>query len=298
MTNVAFGARVLRDLQRPRRQFGGRRVLADAAGELRRATLIVMSDDGHRPGERLFEAYLDEHGYPPRVHEPDLGIKRRPDYLVHRNGEECVCEVKEFEETPGRSLRGRGGGTRSMEVVLQPVRNKIRAAARQLKPLADSGMPLVVVLANPVHAVVPLGPREIVWAMYGDPAFRFAVDPRTGGPADDGRFIVTRNGKLRNDHPYISAILVVSEREHAVDFYEQMAARNAHLTANAKMDLIYGARDAGEVPEGSYHRVDVFTTMSPAAVPLPDTLFDGPNDRRFEFDATAGAYVNADVSRK
>jgi hypothetical protein len=44
------------------------------------------------------------------------------------------------------------------------------------------------------------------------------------------------------------------------------------------------AEERGEVPEGSYHRVDVFKTLSPRAVPLPDVFFDGPGDRLFDYE--------------
>jgi hypothetical protein len=178
-----------------------------------------------------------------------------------------------------------------MTSVLRPVRNKIRAAAKQLKPLAGSGRPLVIVLANPRGAWVGLAPREMVWAMYGDPAFSFTVDPETGEPVDEGAFTVTRNGKLRNDHPYISAVAVVFQRDHAVDYYEELVAGMEGATADEKMRAINLAKDRGDVPEGHYHRLDVYRTMSAQAASLPAELFNGPKDRLFEFDAEAGAYV-------
>lgn len=173
-------------------------------------------------GELLFEAYLAEHGYPEPAYEPDLGVPTRPDYVVMRGEAEAICEVEEFSADSGWSPSSAGpSGRRSMEVVMRPVRNKIREGARQLKPLAESGRPLVIVLANPSGAWVGLSPRELVWAMYGDPAYRFAINADTGEAAD-GEFITTRNGKLRNDHPYISALALVAKRERAVDFYEEL----------------------------------------------------------------------------
>jgi hypothetical protein len=87
-----------------------------------------------------------------------------------------------------------------MEDVLRPARQKIRDAAKQLKPLRDYGRPLVVVLANPQGAFVQLRPPEMVWSMYGDPAFEFAGDAATGERVGEGGFVVTRNGRLRKDH--------------------------------------------------------------------------------------------------
>jgi hypothetical protein len=56
-------------------------------------------------------------------HEPDLGVIKRPDYLIERDGYMCVCEVKEFANGTA-SFRG-AGGTTSPEVVLSPMRSQI-----------------------------------------------------------------------------------------------------------------------------------------------------------------------------
>jgi hypothetical protein len=47
-------------------------------------------------GELLFEEYLADHGYDAPQHERDLGVGKRPDYVVERGGHRCVCEVKDF----------------------------------------------------------------------------------------------------------------------------------------------------------------------------------------------------------
>jgi hypothetical protein len=237
----------------------------------------------------MFEAYLAENDYPEPAYEPDLGVGKRPDYLVVRADAEAVCEVKEFDAKANPSPLG--GGMRSMEDVLRPVRQKIRDAAKQLKPLWDYGQPLVVVLANPQGAFVRLGPREMVWSMYGDPAFQFTSYAATGDLIGESGFVVTRNGRLRNDHPYVSGVVVVSARDRAVDFYDELTARMEGAHADEKMEAIYRARDRGEVPEGDYYRADVYRTMSADAVALSRQLFNGPKDRHFELDAEAGAYV-------
>lgn len=78
------------------------------------------------------------------------------------------------------------------------IRGKIKEAARQLKPLAERGMPLAVVIANPQNAPVVLGDQEIVWAMYGDPVVRVFASSR--GPIGGPVFMADRNGKLTGDH--------------------------------------------------------------------------------------------------
>lgn len=239
----------------------------------------------------MFEAYLAEHGYERPAYEPDLGVPTRPDYLVRRGDAEVICEVEEFDaEKISLPWTQQRVGTTDMKTVLRPVREKIRAAARQLKPLADDSRPLVVVIANPGDAPVAMGERELIWAMYGDPTFTFTIDPETGGAVDDGQFIAGRHGKLRNDHPYLGAVAIVREREHAVDFYDRLRKGMDGRSADERLDAIFAARDRGEVPEGSYHRLDVFKCVSVAATPVPDDFFDGPNDRLFDFDEKLGAY--------
>src|ERR1700730_9072516 len=72
---------------------------------LGRATVERM---GRRAvGDKMFEAYLVEHVYDVPEHEPDLGVGKRPDYLLSRDGHTCLCEVKEFAPTTN-SIPGSG----------------------------------------------------------------------------------------------------------------------------------------------------------------------------------------------
>jgi hypothetical protein len=236
----------------------------------------------------VFEAYLVQHGEPVPQHEPDLGVIKRPDYLIERDGYMCVCEVKEFANRTA-SFRG-AGGTTSPEVVLSPMRSQIREAARQLKPLAGNGMPLVIVLTNPHAALVLTDPSHVVHAMYGDPIVTIPIDAASGGADGDAVLITGRNGKLRMDHPYISALVLVRYRDRAADFYDTLNARNAALTPGERLDAVHAAKDAGQVPEGRYLCVDVFPTLSLIATTLPDVFFNGPDDCLFQFDGDARAY--------
>ena len=62
-------------------------------------------------------------------------------------------------------------------------------------------------------------------------------------------------------------------------------------SAEERWRAINAAEDRGEVPEGHYHRLDVYRTMSAEAAPVPSELFNGPKDRLFEYDEEAGGYV-------
>ncbi len=84
---------------------------------------------------------------------------------------------------------------------------------------------------------------------------------------------------------------MLSRREHASDWFDQMRAEYAHLPFDESWDLITRTQDAGECPEGAYHRLDVYRTPSADAIPLPDVFFDGPQDRLFEPDEAGAACV-------
>ena len=96
--------------------------------------------------EVWFDTYLRAHGYTWEL-EPDLGIPKRPDRLIHRDGLSAVCEVKQFDKDPIGWMRETGQGGWFDEN--KPVRGAVRQAANQLRPLKGRGLPLVVVLANP-----------------------------------------------------------------------------------------------------------------------------------------------------
>ena len=212
-------------------------------------------------GEKMFEAYLRERGINAPEHEPDLGATKRPDYLVEHAGGRCLCEVKEFARgtTSMPHAPGKRGGSWSMQTVLRPIRSQIREAARRLKPFVDSGIPLVVVLTNPHAAAVKCGTQEMIWAMCGDPVIRLSVSSSTGAALDAPIFTVDRNGRLRSDHPYISAVAIV--RTYWI--LEPFKALS----------------------------LEVFDSPRGQAVPLSSGIFTGQDDRRYEYRPDLGRYV-------
>ena len=93
---------------------------------------------------------------------------------------------------------------------------------------------------------------------------------------------MTVNGKLRTDHPYISAVAVVFERERAVDFYDELVAGMEGTTADEQWWAMKAAKDRrGEDREGHYHRLDIYGSVSPRATLLAVELFNAPKDRPF-----------------
>ncbi|MFB9729557.1 hypothetical protein [Haloechinothrix salitolerans] len=245
--------------------------------------------DVSRRGEQLFERYLNERGYRWEPH-PDLGIGKRPDYLVDAAGARIVCEVKSFNSDGLFSAPGLKIGSRSMDAVLAPHRDDIKKAASQLKRLKDRGWPLMVVLSNPAGYAVPTDPSLVAAAMYGDPIL-------TAPAFDDGslgEFTMSggQNGRLRIHHTYISAVAVLRQTSHAAEWARRWIAENHERYSDPEClvaDLL--AAEKIQAPDGGDVFLDVIETMSESATPLPRDVFDGPRDRRFGPNASRTAIV-------
>jgi hypothetical protein len=247
-------------------------------------------------GDELFERYLREHGYDPGEHEPDLsehGIAKRPDFLARLGEVTVACEVEQF--TPGssaveRRLAGQRTATASAPEVYRPVRKRIESAAKQLKPLTRLQLPLVVVLANPDGAMVDLSVDGVIAALYGNPTWRMTIDTSTGAAVDEGRMELGRDGKLTNDHPYLSAIVLLRWREHRVDRIAEIAAEQRSGgtdfdTTASEAAALLKRLEAEKLPEGDYVYVDVIETLSEQAIPLGEEWFVGSRDSRWRVNA-------------
>ena len=149
----------------------------------------------------------------------------------------------------------------------KPVRGAVRQAANQLRPLKGHGLPLVVVLANPNGYHVDLSGEQVIHALYGDDTIVFTVWTGEGPPPPDlpdlpdYRRVVGRNGQIRVSGQYISAVAMLHRRSS--DFFD--------------------VRDEADVPEDECW-VEVIPAVSEEAVPLPESFFNGPNDRRWRYD--------------
>lgn len=213
--------------------------------------------------EVWFDMYLLAHGYEWEI-EPDLGVPKRPDRLVMRDGLSAVCEVKQFDNDPLAWMRETGQGGFFDEH--KPVRRAVKQAAEQLRPLRGRGLPLVVVLANPNGYHIDLSGVQVVFALYGDDTVVFTVWTGDGPPppdfpdAQEYKRVVGRNGQIRVVGQYISAVVILHRREFDFDF-----------------------REEADVPEHECW-VEVIPAISDEAVPLPDSFFNGPNDRRWRYD--------------
>jgi hypothetical protein len=229
-------------------------------------------------GDLLFERYLAERGIAIPEHEPDLGADRRIDYPVVIGDLTCLCEVKEFARTTQSAITG------DMRDVLKPIRAKIHDAAPQLKAVRGLGHPLVVVITNPHGAPVIMGERELLWAIEGDPVVRVPV--ATSGPP---LHTVGRNGELRHDHAYISAVVVLYERMRVRDRYDELAEQSREQAHEERIRAILAARE--DEPEGGDLLTHTFIPGGADAVPLPDAFFRGPRDVVWEYSFAEQRYV-------
>lgn len=231
-----------------------------------------MATTANTASEACFEQYLRATGLSGwETHEPDLGVRKRPDYLVERSGERAVCEVKESADSiVHKDLMTKGDSVRDLKEVLRGLRGSIKTAAAQLKPLAGTGLSLVVVLANPHRLVLPFSVDEVGWAMYGGPRFRVPLS-LTGAPGalEAWTRIHGRDGELSRNHPYVSAVALLRN-----------AAEEPESTENWR-------------PKGNYLCVDLLHTRSAMrgfAPPVSSALFDGAHDAHWAPTAV-GEYV-------
>ena len=202
----------------------------------------------------MFENYLAERGIAVPEHEPDLGIRVRPEYLVEVDGERCIVEVKSFARGSWPIRRG----SNSQERTLKPMRRQIHDAARKLRLARGLDLPLVVVLTDPIQELWSvLGPDYLIPAIQGDLSVVVPILTSGGGAAGPASLVNGRNGELRNDHPYISAVVAVHELQAS---------------------------------PGSY-RSDAYVTHSPQAVALASVFFSGESDAFYDYSEATDTYT-------
>jgi hypothetical protein len=195
-------------------------------------------------------------------------------------------------------------GVLSPKQLFGPQRFAMWEKAKQLRPFANAGVPLLIVLANPLGRLVGLDEFHVTAAMWGNPSVVIPIDTTTGAAAEDeDAYTLLENygvfaspaesaAGLENRHPHITAVVVVHERLHSADWREQKlahvqasdrsmdAAVDAYLEAQREIDA---AVARGEEPAGSYRWVSVYEVNGDTAQPVPDGWFDGPRDERYGF---------------
>jgi hypothetical protein len=219
-------------------------------------------------GETLFKRYLDRWGYGDYEHHPDLlNPPKQPDYLIRTARGEVVAEVKSFDGWGLlEKLKDEPFAMESLEETLDPIREAIKEAAKQLKGI--KGRPLVVALASPDNRI-PVSAFYVISAMYGELALSVPLDKPRSQAWHTGRngrlYIPDGRGVKRGFHPYLSAIAVIHERS----LHASPTASVSHLGLPAEPGF------------DAVVTLDVFETISDQCVPLPRTLFAHAGDERW-----------------
>lgn len=216
------------------------------------STVMPMTD-----GDALVQRCLLDRGYTEaEQHEPDLGITRRPDFLVHHAGRPVVIEVKTPSTSPILKRTKIVGPNRAFTMgadeLHKPIRSAVKEASEQLKPLRERRCALVVAVANPHGLLFDHSAAMVLGALYGNQAVVLPYDNATGtlnAEAAAARF--TRNGKLTNDHPYVSGVVLVDPGPDGVPVARAFETITAAVTGEA--------------------------------VSLPLGMFAGPHDRRYSW---------------
>lgn len=250
-------------------------------------------------------------------HEPDyqaeLGLpdplETKPDFLIERDGSRAVAEVRQFETTHIRDRPAKSGGyaTLSPQEVYASLRSGILEKAKQVRPLAGGGVPLLVVLANPLNADVVLDEHHVQAAMWGNPGYLIPIDSTTGGPAegyeaywkleDYGVFALSliEDGQMmgwETRHPHVTAVVVVHERPYSADWRDRSSPATAvpaalwmprSRTRWPPCDEVEAAIERGEKPQGMYQWVSGYEVNGEEAVSLPAGWFSSPRDERYGF---------------
>lgn len=266
--------------------------------------------------ETRFAAYMDACGYT-YSYEPEYQtalslptpVATKPDFLVERCGVRAVCEVRQFETTRVRDALDRAGGYMSTDgrELLVGIRSALFEKAKQLEPFGGFGMPLIIVLANPLAADVILDPHHVTAAMFGNPSVRIPIDPALGGapPGVRPHLALEDYGVFRspvieaaqivdwtNRHPHVSGVLVAHERRNSDDWRRELVARYppadnsmeaATDAALQAMQAVSEAIEAGLEPAGAYQWADFYALDGDTATSVPADWFRGARDRRFGF---------------
>jgi hypothetical protein len=268
--------------------------------------------------ELRLTSYLESHGYR-WEHEPQyesvLGLAAapttNPDFLIERGDHRAVAEVRQFHTRAISERLRKAGGYTSLppQMVYGPLRSALWEKADQLAPFADSGIPLIIAVSNPLGADVALDEHHVTAAMFGNPGYVIPIDTSTGGAAsgisphwqyqDYGVFRspIVESGRIvgwENRHPHVSGVVVIHERLHAMDWREEIMASyrvadntiaEATRAALEALREIDSRLEAGEEPDGAYQWLEVFELECDEAAPIRNDWFNGPRDKRYGFSA-------------
>jgi hypothetical protein len=118
-----------------------------------------------------------------------------------------------------------------------------------MRPLEGRGLPLVVVLSLIEGSRVMLDAAMTLSAMYGDLIREPSAQTDDGA---SGRWYYGRSGKLRKQHPYISAVAILRRRtafsEALIELFSSEPESASRADAVAAVKRFEEERQAGRSP--------------------------------------------------
>ncbi|MBI4426507.1 MAG: hypothetical protein HY567_02930 [Candidatus Kerfeldbacteria bacterium] len=240
----------------------------------------------------------------PFKYEPFGDRGKKPDFLITRNHKKILVEVKEIEETPfnkaiaaTRHLPGVRTFSLDPRQLYNLLRERIKQAARQLKPYTD----------RVDHSIVILGFRnqfrdptldDLFYAMFGDPVIRFQVSKLSGAAITDPELELRYNGQLRKFDPksglavaqhgkYLSGVGLVSAVKGLAVYQRRYYSRLKRKLKDAKAFFDYHQEKwnanqknipkAYRNPNRMFGRVEFISNVL-GERPLPTGIFNGRFD--------------------
>lgn len=256
-----------------------------------------QSIQGKEEGEQIFEVYLRENNFL-REYEPALGPGKRPDYLVHVETGDILCEVKDFGEAAiDRKLQSErqpmrlSDGTVVGAIVsgswdpLPRIRDRILKAAKQLRPFKGK-YPCSVILYNPGY-MTDLGDFTVISAI-------FSHKDRLLSPEKNTTISAVAVLEIFRPHLFIlheaAAKQAEEDRKNGVPS-DKRIENSLRACEETRQKYPSGYFDEAHPRLRVYHNPF-------AACPLPLTTFRGPYDEQTWQDPESGETKTKGVKKR
>lgn len=269
----------------------------------------VLEMSNQTDSEELFKRYLDGNKNVLKYeYHPVLGGLKFPDYKIYTKQCEILCEITEFTDTKlNRLLECQGTAVLDVNDVLKPIREKISYESRQFSEYRNLNIPCVVVLCNSKRVRVELSSDFILSAMYGNISGKLVINKSGREAAKWLGWYYDRNGKLTNQHQYISAVVVLERNYPNKEIFSELArkiyneenekAKRKDSFAVARKAIGQFLKEKNQLRQNTqidfekevlrlriYHN---FRTL----VPLPTSSFATDTDEEWVLDSSKGVFV-------